>query len=353
SLVDVLYEQANGHARDELDKLGDPSLAYDVVLINLKENSTNEYYTPLKDGDQSGQERAITERGYQGEYAVSVGVNINDKFYVGGSIGTQIIRYKYRGEYRERIISTTSALDNFSRVGVFETNGSGVNFKIGAIFRPVHWLRLGLALHTPTYYTLSAYNESAFSSSFNTAPLPGGDFDGVKNFSNNNYSSYDYDLKTPWRFITSIAAVLDKRLIISVDYEEVDHPASDLTDTYHGEYDEIRDFFKYNARAASNIRLGTEYRANSVLSLRAGYAYHGSPYAKGDWNEKNHLQTLSAGLGFNWGGFYSDVAYLHKSATDTDYFYNYKTGNGEILASNKIKTTLRSHEFRYSIGVRF
>ncbi|MDR0765394.1 MAG: outer membrane protein transport protein [Odoribacteraceae bacterium] len=350
SLIDVWYEQANGHERNELDAMGDPSLAYDVALINLKANSTNEYYRQLSDGDNVEQERAITERGYQGEYAIATGINLNDKLYIGSTLGTQIIRYRYRGEYREKIDSPTSPLDDFSRVGIFETNGSGVNFKVGVIYRPTPEHRVGIAIHTPTYYTLSAYNESALHSSFHVPPLAEGTW---TRFDSSTSSEYNYELSTPWRFIASIAAVQNKNLIVSLDYEYVDYPSSDLTDTYRGEYDWIRDFFRLNTRAASNLRVGIEYRANSLLSLRAGYAYNGSPYAKDDWNARARLNAFSAGLGFNLGSFYSDIAYTYKTATDTDYFYNYATGDGHLLSSREIKTTFNASDIRYSIGIRF
>ncbi|MDR1274486.1 MAG: hypothetical protein LBK12_08045, partial [Odoribacteraceae bacterium] len=168
----------------------------------------------------------------------------------------------------------------------------------------------------------------------------------------------DYDLNTPWRLIASAAVVLNRRVIVSGEYEYVDYPSANVKDTYHGEYDWIRDFFKYNTRAAHNFRVGVEYRANSLFSLRGGYSYNGSPYDKGDWNAENDIQTLSTGLGFNFGSCYVDVAYLYKSATDTDYFYNYVDPNHADnptyhFSSDKIKTTSRNSELRCSFGVKF
>jgi hypothetical protein len=348
SLIDVWGAQANGYTTD---KLRDEAwLAYETALIDLRENSNDEYKSQLYRGDRVEQERYITERGYQGEYVFSVGVNFSDKFYVGGSLGSQIIKYTYHSQYWEGVRSDTSILDEFTHDVVFETTGSGVNLKVGAIYRPVSFLRLGLAIHTPTYYKLSAYNENGIESFFNTPPLKDQPWTQLDK---SVTSEYDYHLQTPWRFISSIALVLNKRFILSADYELVDYPSADLQDTYHGEYDWIREFLEANTRRAHNFRVGTEFRVNSLLSLRGGYAYQGAPYARGDWNEKNHLQSLSTGAGFNFGNFYTDVAYLYKTATDTDYFYSHHTDDGKLFSSKKIETTLRNQEFRCSFGVKF
>jgi hypothetical protein len=242
-----------------------------------------------------------------------------------------------------------SPLTDFTRLNIFKTNGTGVNFKVGAILRPVPALRLGLAIHTPTYYRMTAYDELGLYSRFNQPPLPGVT---ETRFSKSRETSYEYDLITPWRFVASIATVIGGRAIISADYEFTDYPAANVEDTFRGEYDWIREFFKYNTRAGHDLRLGAEIRATSFLSVRAGYAFHGSPYAKGDWNEKNHVQTYSGGLGFNFGSVYLDAAYLRKHSKDTDYFYNYNDGTTS-LSSQRIHTTFRNNEFRCSIGIKF
>jgi hypothetical protein len=349
SIATVWCAQATGFDRSELgDEL---DRAFNVVLIDTVPAFPTDYQTQLYKTDRIEQERIITERGYQGEYTLAVGANFSDKFYLGAALGSQYLTYEYRSDYREYVQSDSSILDNMRRRSTFESSGSGINFKVGAIYRPIPTLRFGLAIHTPTFYTLSAYGEDALYASYNAPPLD--DSPATRYESSSKPYDYDYELRTPWRFIASAAVVLQKRLIISADYEFVDYPSADLEDTFHGEYDWVREFFKYNTRVAHNLRAGAEYRANSTLSLRGGYSYSGSPYAKGDWNQKNHVQTLSAGLGFNIGNCHLDLAYLHRASTDIDYFYNYTSPRGEFFSSNKIETTLRDHEVRCTFGVKF
>ena len=45
-----------------------------------------------------------------------------------------------------------------------EVDGSGVDFKFGAIFRPMESspFRIGLAIHTPVFYNLKQYQNAFF-----------------------------------------------------------------------------------------------------------------------------------------------------------------------------------------------
>ncbi len=42
----------------------------------------------------------------------------------------------------------------FKRRNTSKHQALGINFKMGMIFKPVEYVRLGLAVHTPTFYTL-------------------------------------------------------------------------------------------------------------------------------------------------------------------------------------------------------
>ena len=356
SITDIWRLWANGNIRDELNEFT-TSLAYDAYLLNLTGGATDDYMTPLSDDDQVGQEKYIKERGYQGEYALSLGGNYNDQLYLGVTIGLQNLHYDYYSEYQERNADNSTPVPavgfrmrNLYFDEYFNSNGTGINFKAGAIYRPVPEIRFGLAIHSPTYYTISAYAENGIYASYYMPP-PG---DDRFNFGNNAYTEYDYRLNTPWRFIASAATILAKRAIISMDYEYVDYTSAKLKDSYRGEYDGVHDFLAYNAQETHNFRVGAELRANSFLSLRGGYAYWASPYAKGDWKEKNHIQTISGGIGLNFGNFYTDVAYLHKSSKDKDYFYNeYFSEYDATFVSAEIDTNYKNHEFRVSLGIKF
>jgi len=77
-------------------------------------------------------------------------------------------------------------------------------------------LRLGVAYHTPTWYALSeTYNTEMVDNL--RAYVADPDYKAGSTFS--DHFSNEYDLKTPGKFVASVASVLGNRFIISLDYE--------------------------------------------------------------------------------------------------------------------------------------
>ena len=114
------------------------------------------------------------------------------------------------------------------------------------------------------------------------------------------------------------------------------------------------DMIKEVYRGTHNFRAGAEFRFTSTFSLRAGYSYWASPYAKGDLNSDNSLQTVSGGFGLNFGHFYADVSYLHKFTDENKYFYNYQNPSmPEPMTSPEVHSEFRNNEFKLTLGIRF
>ena len=154
--------------------------------------------------------------------------------------------------------------------------------------------------------------------------------------------------------MASAATVLGQRAIISFDYEYVDYTTAKYSnDGAKNEYLETNNAIKAIYKSTHNFRAGAEYRFNSVFCLRGGYAYSASPYTKGEMNEKNDIQTISGGLGLNFGVFYADFAYLHKNSKLNGLFYYYETSKGEVIESPEFQTKFKDNEFRLTLGIRF
>ena len=114
----------------------------------------------------------VVSNGSIGEYDISAGFNLNNKFYIGATFGIQSLyqrkTYYYGEDYVYPGNGTDPNLDyqllysNFNQEVILD--GAGVNFKLGMIYRPIQNLRIGFAFHTPTYYwidrTYQAYTDS-------------------------------------------------------------------------------------------------------------------------------------------------------------------------------------------------
>ena len=91
--------------------------------------------------------------------------------------------------------------------------GSGFNFKIGAIVRPINELRLGFAVHTPTYYNLK--QEGFAQTDFGM----GGGISGTNQVNDGYVDYFEWKLRTPWRIMAGVAGVIGSQAILSLDYE--------------------------------------------------------------------------------------------------------------------------------------
>lgn len=172
SLSNIWKEEADGLSPKELNDFT-TGLAYDAYMLYLSpealENKDYDYETPIRSIDQLQHYKYTRERGFQSEYAISAGANYDDKFYFGITLGIQSLHYKSFSVYTEEIIGeTNNKLEKFSMYQDFTSSGVGINFKAGFIYRPIPVLRLGFAIHTPTYYDLDAYaNNNVSANSLN------------------------------------------------------------------------------------------------------------------------------------------------------------------------------------------
>jgi hypothetical protein len=342
SLVDDFVYTANMY--DDWDPFTD-GLAWETYLIDTVtmdpySNPYILYYSDFdppfaQDGPFYGQEqlRTVSKKGAIGEYLFSLGANLGHKLYVGGSLGIQ------RVEYEETWVHTESDPDDiiyyfneFSFRNKLYTTGRGINVKLGFIARPMEWLRVGGAIHTPTFFSLNDDFTASMSTDLD---------DGEDIHESEAYGEYSYDITTPFRAVGSVAFILKQMAILSLDYEYVDYSSARLrADDY--------DFFDENQavssryKAASNLRLGGEVHFGPLF-LRAGYSLYGSPYVTNEPNNIQVYQAVSGGLGYRTSGLYIDLGVV-RSGLDQKYF---------LYGDNSADLTLSKLQFLATVGFRF
>ncbi|MBK8496485.1 MAG: hypothetical protein IPL50_16880 [Chitinophagaceae bacterium] len=83
--------------------------------------------------------------------------NSKDKWFIGGTIGIPLVSYSSNTVFKESDTSanTSNYFKRFEYTDDFTTKGMGVNLKLGIIYRPQDYIRLGLAIHTPTWMFLT------------------------------------------------------------------------------------------------------------------------------------------------------------------------------------------------------
>mgnify|MGYP006302591329 CR=1 FL=1 len=153
SLLDNFVYFANQNPND-LDPYYE-QLAWDATLLPF-DTIDQVYWNDIQnDGYGQNMNREVKRKGGIGEYLLSFGANYSHKLYLGASIGIRRVRYE------ENVIHTeTDVDDNIEYFRAFDfyedlfTRGTGYTFKIGAIARPIPFLRIGASYHLPTFYYL-------------------------------------------------------------------------------------------------------------------------------------------------------------------------------------------------------
>lgn len=321
----------------------------DLLLLDKKDEEDEKddvYFNDIAaNGYGQSQRKSFSQKGAIDEFLLSFAANFNHKFYLGATVGIHDVNFKENGNlYEYDANNNIPYFNDYTFNNYLHTTGTGFNFKIGAIYKPIDALRLGVALHTPTFYNL----HDAFDNRMNSYITFD---DGSENFEAfSPLGDYDYDLTTPMKAVFSAAYVIGKSAIISVDYEYVDYSTIKLSDGGNG-----YDFFDENQeiknayRSVGNLHLGAEYRVNKAFSLRAGYEHFPSPinaeYQSADGTTDDAVaSTISAGLGFRQGGFFMDAAYKH--GFDRNYAEVY---SGSDLAQYEIT----KDQLLLTIGFRF
>ena len=359
-----LEELANSGVRDSSAAfkfpLG-PSLAINTYWIDPVKNSDGqvtgfETNAPLATG--VNQEHQIESRGGIDEFALGVGVSASDKLMLGGTIGVPVLHYRKETRFVEEDVldDPTNGFDFASIEDKLNTKGVGINAKLGLIYKPVEYVRLGLAFHTPTVYTLDDNYEVALTTS--TEGSQGMLTDYSADYNDDQPNRTSYLLVTPYRAIVSASYVLREiedvtrqRGFITADIEYVNYKAA----AFHTDEEETgfsdnlaEDYFKNlntaidNAyRSTFNFRVGGELKFTTLM-VRAGAAYYGNPY-KNINGEKGSRMNLSGGLGYRNKGLFIDLTYVHALARDVHFAYRLqntayegariRSGTGNVLAT--------------------
>ncbi|HRK28115.1 MAG TPA: hypothetical protein PK239_12615 [Chitinophagales bacterium] len=351
SLLDYYAQQAQGTPGNQVrdNYPFGAGLAYFSFLINPNPNATTpNSYIGVTNGFAIEQQEFITERRANDEFVMSLGANYMDKLFIGGTLGIPFVRYRAEKFYseidRDDIVQGVAAdlgsydFDRFELTENLQTRGTGINGKLGVIFRPADVLRLGAAVHTPT---LMSINER-FSSDLYTR------FANYDTLLFSPEGEYDYQLTTPWKFVGSAAFLLKQLGFLSIDYEWTDFSqmafSFDNLPQDRRLASEINREISNRFQSTSTIRVGAEF-ALDIFRVRAGYGFQSSPY-KGfsDFNR----QTISAGVGFRDKLLFADVAYVYAFSKNNYYPYTLAAGGVDpALVQNNAGNLL------FTLGIRF
>lgn len=341
SLSDLYVRNANGLSTSDLDQFNE-GLAFNTYVIDSVKGDNTQYfsYVPLA----VLQRKSIETTGSMGETVVSFGGNYNNRFYIGGTVGFQRIRYSEESTYSESSVEndTISGFNSFTLNQQLTTRGTGVNIKLGMIYRITDWMRIGAAFHSPTAFSM----HDEYINKMTT------DFAATKNNSANTYDAtspsgtFDYTLVAPPRVIGSVGFIIAKRGLIGIDLEAVDYTYARLSSS-GASFTDANDQVRKKYSSASNVRIGGEFKLYDPFTVRAGFARYASPYKNGVNTDASRI-SYSAGFGFREKSLFIDLAYVYTQYKE-DYFFYDPTYTNVNAAHNNFSTS----SFLMTVGVKF
>lgn len=321
-------------------------LSWENYLIDVKNPTTtgDQYETFLFSNEKVKQAQSANIEGFANEYLATFGVNMNHKLYLGMTFGMQDLYCDHAKFYTE-----SGTWGSFDYTNSARTSGVGYNLKLGVIYRPAAVLRLGAAIHTPTYYYLKESYSSVMSSKLTDVS---NDANGT-HYEETPVGNYEYNFQTPLRAIGSIAYQFAKKGLFSFDYEFVDYSAMKYKKGMDGyqfgaENGDIKSVYK----AVSNFRFGAEYRVNEAISLRGGLELLGNPYQSNSYgvsqpNTDYKFRTYNGGIGYRISSFSFDLTY--GIGDKTHYMYMYQVDGVNV---EPVKFRTYTHEILFTIAMK-
>ena len=314
--------------------------------------------------------------GYIGEYDVSLSGNINNRIYLGMTIGLHDVHYRNHSEYTENFVANADKIPGLTLNDNREITGTGYDVKFGAIFRPfdANAFRVGVYMNTPTWYDLTTSNYSTMTDGTTSVPT---------------HESYDFRVDTPWKFGLSLGHTINNVVALGATYEYADYSAMSTRikdggyyDNWYGTYYEsshkdkaMNAHTQETLKGVHTLKLGAEFKVMPEWSVRLGYNYlsamfnengakngtiasPGSYYASStsfvNWKATNRI---TCGVGYAHKNFNVDLAYQY-SAQNGEYFpfanyYEGKTPSNEDNIATATKVNNKRHQLLLTLGYRF
>ena len=380
SLTDYMVQLTNGvyhttwdsgntdswYANSNIPWLG--ILAWDGYLIDPRRGTSNVYESILPEGEKVKPSLKVTEKGKVETYDFTIGSNIVDKFYWGATVSITDLSYVMTSTYEEKFLGVPGS--GFSLENYLNTKGSGIQLKAGVILRPANALRIGVAYHSPIWYTMTDYYQGCLIPNLTPRGIYDDNGNEVGLTVTPENASISYNFRTPGSWTFSAAVVLSTQAVVSLDYEIKDYADMNLKDDRGNDWKDVNNIINEDYKNASTIRVGLEFRFTPQLSGRLGYALAQSPYRLNDiksvgdiivpagtiphYTLSGDVNYLTAGLGFRFTPrFYGDIALVLRTQEDDLYYFPSVKNNGVDSDSFQSTFTNKALKGLVTLGYKF
>lgn len=320
------------------------------------------------------------------QYDFNLSFNWKDRVYAGFTLGVYNVNMHSYTDYAEMLPEEgTSLLHEYYMLNEEALRGSGFDLKAGVIVRPIEDspFRIGLSVHTPTFYDLSS---DAYL--YMNAPFAQFDANGnqVQDFTDASCRIIDnqYKIRMPWKFNISAATTVGNFLAVDAEYELCDYSSASVRysdDYYYDDWEpvwnkgtkdkalgnEIGRFLK----PVSTFRVGAEARFTKNVYGRWGYNYVSAPIkseaylnlftdspsyyysTNTDYVNLGATNRVTCGLGLRGKHFYADFAYQYQKQEAELYTFHVPEAHSETNRLAAAPLDLKRHNIMLTIGYKF
>ena len=319
--------------------------------------------------------------GYIGQYDFNVSGNSNDRFYWGFTVGIYDVHYNSSSLYSESLVDGNTAIGDVAMNDERKITGTGFDVKAGLIFRPAEEspFRIGLYVHTPTWYDLTTRNYTVLNNNTNEAY---GSTERGK-----SSESYDFKFYTPWRFGVSLGHTVGNYLALGATYEYADYTTNDIRVNDGGEVDYWGNYYETSSRdeamkqniknslkGVHTVKVGMEFKPEKNFAVRLGYNYQSAMYNKNgfkdgslesygtyyasttDYTNWKDTHRFTAGVGYNYGKFSFDLAYQYSQTNGDFYPFMSYVDDSEPKFDNvcdAVKVSNKRNQLLFTVGYKF
>lgn len=376
SQLDYLYSNALLF-RENADNPNDPNNATltDKGVIVNQTTGLPVYY------NATGYDFGRSTTGYIGQYDFNVSGNSNDRFYWGFTVGIYDVHYNSSSLYSENLVDGDKAIGDVAMNDERKITGTGFDVKAGLIFRPAEEspFRIGLYVHTPTWYDLTTRNYTVLNNNTNEAY---GSTERGK-----SSESYDFKFYTPWRFGVSLGHTVGNYLALGATYEYADYTTNDIRVNDGGEVDYWGNYYETSSRdeamkqniknslkGVHTVKVGMEFKPEKNFAVRLGYNYQSAMYNKNgfkdgslesygtyyasttDYTNWKDTHRFTAGVGYNYGKFSFDLAYQYSQTNGDFYPFMSYVDDSEPKFDNvcdAVKVSNKRNQLLFTVGYKF
>jgi len=313
-----------------------------VQVIARSEN------TPVRE-----QESLVESTGGITEINLGWGTEASKKFMAGISLGVAIVNQEKRTYFHESDASVApeSTDNDFAFMTYderFTLKGYGINLRGGLIYRPKEYIRLGLAIHSPTWMPLKETTSVGFAADLENLFGPGNGYDSVAMATitgNAQEIENEYQLNSPTKIMISgsyvfreVEDITRQKGFITADIEYTNYKWLSYGPYEENEISTKEDYKPHNEaidaiyKGTFNFRIGGELKFKTIMA-RAGFAYYTSPYK--DAELKGRKMFISGGLGYRNKGVFLDLTYVQRLNKDVNFPYRVNPPRANTFADLK------------------